>query len=70
VTSGSLSKLDRSVSVVLAVVFLVAGVAGITLGVIRSNLMLLAVSVLAAAWGTAWARVAWRGQLLGQPPSE
>jgi len=43
-TSGSFSKLDRSVSVVLAVVFLVASVAGITLGVIRSNLMLLSVS--------------------------
>ena len=62
---GALSKIDRSVSVVLAVVFLLAGCAGIAVGAIGSHFVLLGVSVLVAAWGAAWALVAWRGRLLG-----
>jgi len=62
---GALSRIDRGVSVVLAIVFLVAGGAGIMVGVLRSHLPLLIVSVLVAAWGAAWATVAWRGKLLG-----
>ena len=67
---GALSKIDRSVSVVLAAVFLIAGGGGIALGVIRSDFTLLAVSVLVTAWGAAWAKVAWRGRLLGQASRE
>jgi hypothetical protein len=67
---GALSRIDRSVSVVLAVIFLVAGCTGIAVGAIRSHLVLVAVSVLVTAWGAAWATVAWRGRLLGEPHRE
>jgi hypothetical protein len=67
---GALSRIDRGISVGLAIVFLLAGSGGITVGVIHSHLPLLLVSVLIAAWGAAWAAVAWRGQLLGQSHRE
>ena len=62
---GALSKTDRAVSVVLALVFLVGGVAGVVVGALHSHLLLLVVSVLVTGWGAAWAAVAWRGRLLG-----
>lgn len=65
-----LSKIDRGVSVVLALIFLVAGVAGVVVGAIHSNFLLLVVSVLVAGWGGVWAAVAWRGRLLGRPQRE
>jgi hypothetical protein len=67
---GALSKIDRGVSVVLAIVFLLAGSGGIAVGVIHSHLPLLLVSVVVAAWGAAWTAVAWRGRLLGQSRRE
>lgn len=66
---GSLSKVDRIASAVLALVFLGAGGVGIVMGAGRSHFLLLAVSVLAACWGVAWAVVAWRGRLLGRRTS-
>jgi hypothetical protein len=67
---GALSRIDRGVSVVLALVFLVAGVAGVTIGAMHSHFALLVVSLLVAAWGAAWAAVAWRGRLLGPSQRE
>jgi hypothetical protein len=62
---GALSRLDRGVSGVLALVFVVGGVAGVVVGAIHSHYLLLVVSVLVIGWGVAWAAVAWRGRLLG-----
>jgi len=62
---GPLSKLDRGVSVALAMVFLVAGVSGVIVGAIQSHFALLVVSLLVAAWGVAWGAVAWRSRLFG-----
>ena len=64
---SALSRIDRRVSAVLAIVWLVAGGAGITVGVIDASVPLLIVSVLVVAWGALWAVVAWRGRLLGPP---
>ena len=64
---SALSRIDRRVSAVLAIVWLVAGVAGITVGVIHASVPLLIVSVLVVAWGAVWVVVAWRGRLLGPP---
>jgi len=63
---GALSRLDRIVSTVLALIFLVAGVAGLVMATMRSHWPLLVVSVLVACWGVAWAAVAWRGRLFGR----
>ena len=62
---SALSKVDRGVSVVLAVVWLIAGVAGLVVGTIHASLPLLVASALVVAWGVAWSVVAWRGRLLG-----
>ena len=62
---GPLSKVDRGVSVALAVVWLVAGFVGLAAGAIRASLPLMLGSLFVLAWGVAWALVAWRGRLLG-----
>lgn len=62
---GTLSKVDRGVSVALAVVWLVAGSVGLVAGAIRASLPLMLVSLFVLAWGVAWALFAWRGRLLG-----
>ena len=62
---SALSKVDRGVSGVLALVFLVGCIPGVVVGAIRSHYLLLVVSVLVIGWGAAWAAVAWRGRLLG-----
>jgi hypothetical protein len=62
---GPLSKVDRGVSVALAIVWLVAGLAGLAAGAIRGSVPLMLVSPFVAAWGVAWAWVAWRGRPLG-----
>ena len=62
---GPLSKIDRGVSVALAVVWLVAGFAGLAAGALRASVPLMLVSLFVVAWGVAWALVALRGRLLG-----
>jgi fatty acid desaturase len=62
---GRLSRVDRGVSIVLAIVWLVAGLAGLAAGAIGESVPLMLVSPFVAAWGAAWAWVAWRGRPLG-----
>ena len=62
---GPLSKSDRGVSVALAIVWLVAGSAGLVAGAARASVPLLLISPFVLAWGVAWAWVAWRGRPIG-----
>jgi hypothetical protein len=61
----ALSRVDRTTSIVLALIWLAAGASGLVLGLAYASWKLLLASVFALAFGAMWSVVAWRGRLLG-----
>ena len=61
---GTLGGVNRAVAVVLAFVWLSAGIAGIVLGVAHGRWVLVAVAVLAISYAGLWFRVVARSRLL------
>lgn len=60
----SLSPIERGVAVILAVVWLLAGAAGLYVALAHSRWTLAIVSVAALVYAAAWLRVAARSRLL------
>ena len=56
--------INRAVALVLALVWLFAGVLGATLGFLHGQFILLVLSLAAIAYAVLWLRVVARGQLL------
>jgi len=61
---GNLSGVNRAVAVVLAFVWLGAGIAGVVAGLGRGQVVVVIAAVAALVYGLIWLRVATRGRLL------
>jgi len=60
----NLGGVNRAVALVLALVWLFAGVIGITVGFLHDRFLLLVLSLAAIAYAVLWLRVVVSGQLL------
>jgi len=61
---GKLSSVNRAIALALAVVWLGAGGAGIVLGLMHGQLLLVVLALFAIAYAVLWFRVAVRSRLL------
>lgn len=61
---GRLSSFNRAIALALAVVWLGAGVAGIVLGLIHGQLLLVVLALLAISYAVLWFRVVARSRVL------
>ncbi|MGH8307704.1 MAG: hypothetical protein ACRER0_05455 [Gammaproteobacteria bacterium] len=61
---AGLSKLDRIVAILLAVIFLAAGIIGVVAGAVKDQWMLMLVGLASIWWSSVWMRVAYRGRRL------
>lgn len=63
-TRGKVSGVNRAIAIVLAVVWMVAGIAGLILGFNQGRMVVVMVALVAVAYSLLWFRVVARSRLL------